>query len=209
MRDVLAPPRLALFDFGGVLAEEGFLAALDRLAQDHGRDPAALLQAGIEAMYGSGYLVNAAPEAAFWERFEALAGLRLDRPAAREAILAGCVPRPWMLALASRLAGEGIRVAVLSDHTDWLDELERRHGFGMYFDAVFNSFHTGFTKRQPESFRHALAHFGLEPADALFIDDARRNVAQARELGLAAIQYETREAFEIEILRHIPAMPCA
>lgn len=199
-------PRAVLFDFGGVIAREGFLDAMTRQALAQGLDPQAVIAAAVDAMYGSGYLTNTAGEHVFWDIFEALSGFRGDRAAMRAAILDGCVPRQEMLALATALAVEGVVPAILSDHTDWLDELERRHGFFMHYEYVFNSFHTGSTKRQPTSFAHALKTLGISPGEALFVDDARRNVALARELGIRAILFEHPAAFAREFVDVFPGM---
>ncbi|AGW14969.1 HAD family hydrolase [Megalodesulfovibrio gigas] len=202
----ISRPRAVLFDFGGVIAREGFLDALTCQALARSLEPSAVIAAAVEAMYGSGYLTNTAGEDVFWDMFEARSGLRGERLAMRQAILDGCIPRQEMLALASALAVQGVVPAILSDHTDWLDELERRHGFFMHFEYVFNSYHTGSTKRQTESFRHALGVLDMPASDVLFIDDARRNVALARELGIRSILFEEPAVFAREFLELFPDM---
>ncbi|GAB7082081.1 HAD family hydrolase [Megalodesulfovibrio paquesii] len=193
--------RAVLFDFGGVVAQEGFVGVMRREALAQGLDPQAVMLAAVEAMYGSGYLTNAATEEDFWSLFQAASGLKGDWAVMREAILSHCTPRPEMLALAGVLAAEGIVPAILSDHTDWLDELERRHGFAMHYEHVFNSYHTGSTKREQAAFLHALEVLDVTPEEAVFVDDARRNVALARELGLHAVLCEELPEFAREFRR--------
>lgn len=198
------PIRGVLFDFGGVIAREGFLDTMTRAALAKSLDPQHVMQAAIDAMYGSGFLTNTAGEERFWELFAAKSGLAGDRDSMRESILSGCVPRQEMLGLAGALAVTGKKTAILSDHTSWLDELERRHRFFIHYEYVFNSYHTGVTKREPESFSQALAAMELAPGEALFIDDAKRNVAVAKEVGLHAIHFAEDAAFAQEMLHYVP-----
>ena len=81
----------------------------------------------------------------------------------RADLLEASVVRPWQLALAGRLAGAGYRTAVLSDHTDWLDEIEARQPFGHAFGRVFNSYYLGASKRESASFLAVLDAIGAAP----------------------------------------------
>ena len=63
------PAKAAILDFGGVLAEEGFHAALEKLAQDYGKDPQQLKEEAEEELFRSGYLTRGCGEGAYWEAF--------------------------------------------------------------------------------------------------------------------------------------------
>ena len=65
-----------------------------------------------------------------------------------------------MLAMARALRARRIRTAILSDQTDWLEQLDRRDHFLAEFDPVLNSFYLGCTKREPETFREAIRDSG-------------------------------------------------
>jgi hypothetical protein len=54
-----------LFDFGGVLAEEGFRAGLYAIARLNGLDPVTVHRQGIDAIYGCGCVAGRAEEADF------------------------------------------------------------------------------------------------------------------------------------------------
>ncbi len=194
------------FDFGGVIADEGFMHGLKTMAREQGLDPEAAFAEAVEVMYGCGYLVGTAPEDAFWDGLAERAGLAGDREAMRARILDGFVIRPRVLELATLLAADGKRVAILSDQTDWLDLLEARHGFFHYFDEVFNSYHAGHSKREAAFFHLALETMGTEAPRALFIDDSSRHVPFAQELGLHAIHFETLPQVERDMGALLPEL---
>jgi putative hydrolase of the HAD superfamily len=62
-----------LFDYGGVLAEEGFREGLFSIARQQGLEPDAFYQAAQEGVYDSGFVSGKGTEADFWrymrERF--------------------------------------------------------------------------------------------------------------------------------------------
>lgn len=195
-----------LLDFGGVIAEEGFAGGIKALAASLGQDPHALWQAGLQAVWDSGYVLGKGCEADFWALFKSRTGVDGDTAAWREIILKGFTVRPWMLSLADRLRGLGVTVAILSDQTDWLELLDRREAFSTHFDAVFNSYHYGMSKLEDAFFRLALAKLDADPARTLFVDDNPVNVARAKALGLHALLYETRQGLENALETLCPAL---
>ena len=182
--------RCVLFDFGGVIAEEGFRRALEDAADRHGLDPEALLRHAMDAVYESGFVLGQGGESDFWRALQGKMPFPETFDSFRAAIMRGFVVRPEMLALVDELRSRGIVVAILSDQTHWLDELDRRDGIFRHFDRVFNSYHLGKGKRDPTVFRDVLASLGCSPEEALFVDDSAGHVERARRMGLAAIHCE-------------------
>lgn len=173
-----------LFDYGGVLAEEGFHDTLAELSQSAGYPPELLPTLAMDAVYESGYVTGRGTEADFWRLLRHRFSLEQPDNRLSSAILQRFTLRPRMLGLVDRLHQYGYRLAILSDQTDWLDRLEQRDHFFHHFDRVFNSFHLGRGKRDPETFDEVLNHLGVTPRQAIFIDDNPENVrrAQSREL---------------------------
>lgn len=182
--------RALLLDFDGVVAESGFHAAVGALAAHAGRPHDEVARAAMRALRASGYLTGKGTEAAFWGALEDALGVRADPLAFRRALVTGSRVRPEMLALVQEVTRAGVAVLVLSDHTDWLDEIERRTPFARHFGHVRNSYYTGLTKGEPTAFAAALAALGAAPADVLFADDNARNVACAAGCGIAALHYD-------------------
>jgi HAD superfamily hydrolase (TIGR01509 family) len=197
---------LILFDFGGVVAEEGFRDGLAAIAASNGLDPAAVVKAGFEMIYRVGYVLGRAAERSFWEALREGAGVQGTDAALRDAVLARFVLRPWMIELVRRLKDLHLRLAMVSDQTDWLDELNRRYGFFCCFDQVFNSYHSGKSKKDPTLFDDVLAAMGVSADQALFVDDHQAHVTRAQQQGLHAIWYRDRSSFIEEFDAFCPAL---
>ena len=191
--------RAVLFDFGGVIAEEGFRDGLRALAGQQGLDPDAVSREGRLAVHDSGYVTGSGSESDFWALLRRRTGLAGTDAELTRAILDRFIVRPWMIDLARRLRAAGLSVAILSDQTDWLERLDARYRFGDAFDRVFNSYRLGRSKREPGLFDTAVADLGLAPQQALFVDDDSGNVERARRRGLHAIRYDSRESFETQL----------
>ena len=179
-----------LFDFGGVLADEGFrdgLAAIGRLS---GLDEEAVVRRGHELVVTTGYVTGRAGERSWWEALRAEAGVRGDPAALRAEILGRFTLRPRMLDAVGRLRGRGLAVGILSDQTNWLDELDGRHGLYGRFDFVFNSYHMGKSKNDPTHFDDVLRLLNRRGRQVLFIDDNAGHAERARQRGWACLRFQ-------------------
>jgi len=187
-RDPLAIDTV-LFDFGGVLADEGFrdgLAAIGRLS---GLDEEVVVRRGHELVVTTGYVAGRAGEQRWWEALRAEAGVRGAAESLRGEILGRFTLRPRMLDSVGRLRGRGFTVGILSDQTNWLDELDVLHGLYERFDYVFNSYHMGKSKNDPTHFDDVLKLLHRQGRQVLFTDDNAGHVARARQRGWAVLRF--------------------
>src|SRR5690606_20726982 len=60
-------------------------------------------------------------------------------------------------------------------------------GFGVFFDKIYYSHHTGLRKPQREAFELILNDHRLMPENTLFIDDSPQHVEAAKSLGIQTI----------------------
>ena len=97
---------------------------------------------------------------------------------------------PAVLALADRLraAGLGVHLAT-NQNPERAAYMRRELGYDARFDMQFYSSELGVAKPERGYFERILAAVGAVPEDVLFVDDSARNVAGARETGLAAEQW--------------------
>ncbi|MGD8742221.1 MAG: HAD family phosphatase [Granulosicoccaceae bacterium] len=184
-----------LFDFGGVLAEEGFRNGLMALAREQGLDAEAMPVTAMHAVYDSGFVLGQGTAEDFWALLRARTGLRGEDTALTRRILDGFVIRPWMIEYVRALRAQGYITGILSDQTHWLDWLDDKYHFSDAFDHIFNSYYLGKGKREPGLFKDVAATLTLPPSALLFVDDDAGNVARARKAGLQAIHYENRKDF--------------
>lgn len=184
-----------LFDYGGVLAEEGFSNTLEALAKEQSLPVNDMTAEGMRAVYDSGFVLGKGSESDFWIHLRERTGLRGDDSYLRTRVFDGFVIRPWMLELVAQLKAKGYVTGILSDQTDWLDRLDARDHFYKYFDRIYNSYYLGKGKRDPSHFSDVAADLGLHPSVILLIDDSKKNVTTAVATGMQAIQYVDQKSF--------------
>ena len=195
-----------LFDFGGVIAEEGFKQGLIMIAKANGVDEGTFIQAAFEAIYASGYVLGKAPEQAFWNELKEKTGIAGDDATLMREIYSRFVLRNWMIDLVKRLRSRKIAAGILSDQTDMLDRLNQEHDFFRWFDHVFNSYHMGKGKRDSTLFDDIARTLKTEPDRILFIDDDPGHVERARRKGWNALLYVDRESFEKDLDKILPVI---
>jgi putative hydrolase of the HAD superfamily len=187
--------RAVLFDFGGVLAEEGFRNGLLKLARLQKLDPKAVCETGREVIHESGYVLGEGSESQFWQIMRERTGLKGSDRELSDTVLASFILRPRMLGFVRLLRAKGFITAIVSDQTDWLERLDRRDGFSREFDRVFNSFRLGKSKRDPSLFDDVAQELGITPAEALFTDDTSGHVTRAENRGMHGIVFEDEDRF--------------
>ena len=194
------------FDWGGVLAEEGFREGLKAMARAQGLDPEAFFRTAVDVIWKTGYVTGGCAEDVFWNGLRRATGLTGADADLRREILSRFVPRPWMFDLVERLRGAGLALGILSDQTNWLDELDAEHDVFRHFDVVLNSYHAGHTKNEAAFFDMAVERMGVPAGSVLFIDDNEGNVAVGRERGLNCILYADRRGFQAAFAKFLPSI---
>ena len=184
-----------LLDFGGVIAEEGFQQGLYAIADRFGLDQKRFFQLANEAVYNSGYVIGSGTENDYWNEVREHSGITANNDELRQEILTRFIPRDWMLEIIRSLRQQEKVIAILSDQTDWLDQLDARYHFFQYFDAVFNSFHLGKTKRDPAIFAEILSALEANGKETLFVDDNISHIDRATAAGLQTHHFTDRDRF--------------
>ncbi|WP_198468782.1 HAD family hydrolase [Acetomicrobium sp. S15 = DSM 107314] len=198
--------RAVIFDFGGVIAEEGFVNGLKVIGRRYGKDPDEVLKLGSSLSYETGFVNGKATEQQFWDAFRHYTGISAPDEELREVVLSRFVLRPRVLELARSLKEAGLTTAILSDQTNWLEEINERTPFFYLFDRVFNSYRMGISKRDTAIFNIVLRELGLRPPQAIFVDDRNENVERAASVGIKAILYRDEESLIDELLCFLPQL---
>jgi hypothetical protein len=128
--------RVVLFDFGGVLAEEGFRDGLMTIGRKNGLDQETFFTTVDALIYETAYLIGGADEASFWSVVRRRTGISGSDVELRNEILNRFVPRPDMISSVDQVRSRGCTVALLSDQTNWLEEIDRQTGLFRHFDVV-------------------------------------------------------------------------
>jgi putative hydrolase of the HAD superfamily len=191
--------KAVLFDFGGVIAEEGFREGLMAIGKKNNLDPERFFADVDRLIYETGYLIGRTDEASFWNTVRKKTGITGSDGELREEILRRFILRPEMLAYADRMRANGLRAAMLSDQTNWLEEIDRKTPLFGHFDMVFNSFRLHKSKRDPSVFRDVCSALGVRTDEVLFVDDNINHIKRAESEGLRTIHFTTIGEFEKRI----------
>ena len=175
-----------IVDYGGVLTTNiwdafGSFCEREGLEQDtvlqlfRGDSEALAVLRGLE----TGQL----PDEEFERRFGALVGVA-DHTGLIGRMFADLRPEEMMIAALRRAHEAGIRTGLITN--SW--------GLGIYeraptdlFDAAVISGEVGMHKPQADIYLLACERLGIEPAEAVFVDDLRENCEGAEAVGMTAI----------------------
>ncbi|QAR32813.1 HAD family phosphatase [Geovibrio thiophilus] len=191
-----------IFDFGGVIAEEGWAKGVRIIAAKCGHEPESFFELCVQAIHDTGFCLGKVDEYGYWTHVKTLINLPMSATELKNEILPRFVVRPYVIEMAENL-GRKYRTAILSDQTHWLDELNERDGFFKSFQHVFNSYHDGNSKQSPSYFTETCNKLNIFPQEAVFIDDNKGNIARALGVGMNAVLYETFEQTADELKKYV------
>jgi|Deesub1362A_J573_1020465.scaffolds.fasta_scaffold00165_29 putative hydrolase of the HAD superfamily len=196
--------KAVVFDFGGVLAEEGFKEGIKALARKMSLNPDIVFRTADELMYKTGYVLGMSNESAFWNALRQNTGIIGSDKELRKEILKRFKLRTDMIKFVQGLKASGMVTAILSDQTNWLDEINQKTPFYHHFDYIFNSFKLKKGKRDPSVFIDVCNVMGFKPEEVLFVDDRIENIKRAKDVGLKTLHFIDVKNFEKEISREMP-----
>jgi putative hydrolase of the HAD superfamily len=122
------------------------------------------------------------------------AGAPVDAEALMAAVGRGLAPRPEMVAALRAIRARGLRTGALTNN--WAGESEddqRAPGLAALaelFDAVVESAVEGLRKPDPRIYHLVCDRLGVEPTEAVFLDDLGANLKPARALGMTTIKVD-------------------
>ncbi len=103
---------------------------------------------------------------------------------------------PWIMDLKKR----GYRTLILSNlSSKTVHECHRCLKFMNYVDGGILSYMEGVIKPEREIYDRLIERYFINPAEAVFIDDTRKNIDMAMELGLRGIVFENYEQAHAEL----------
>ncbi len=196
--------KAVLFDFSGVLAEEGYISGLTALAEQYNIDPRQFIEQTITVFYQSGYANGLVSTAHFWQGLREVSGITLSDDELNEMILSRFVIRPEMLKEVDALRAAGLMTAIVSDHTDWLEMLDARDDIFSHFDYIFTSYREKANKKTGELFAKSIAALPCDVSEMLFFDDTTGNIERAALHGLRGCTFINHEQYRKDITIFIP-----
>lgn len=199
-------PKAVIFDYGNVLSQSQPLADVEAMAEilNLPLPQFTELYWRFRVPYDAGSL----GPADYWRTLSA--GLTMDQIQALIEVdsRSWSYPAPLVPQWARELRAAGLKIAILSNMPATVRDHVLRCSWLPEFDSRTFSCDVGVCKPQPRIYEHCLRHLGVEPADALFLDDREANVRAAETLGLHAILFRDASSAAREIERRF-SLPAA
>ena len=135
-----------------------------------------------------------------WQAVGAALGvLPEDLPAVRAQFWSADVVNQELVALIHKLRPR-YKIGLLSNAwNDLRQVLATRLPIGHLFDDMLISAEVGLGKPDPRIYHLAVERLGVQPHEAIFIDDVLVNVAAARSVGLQAVHYRSNPQLFAEL----------
>lgn len=193
-----------IFDFGRVITAQKPLSLFRSYEEELGLDPDTINSIMFDSQAWQDTLLGRKTTEEFWHLIGPELGLKTAdevnrfrrRYHADEAI------NEAVLDLIRKLHGR-YKLAILSnsppDLTRWLADWEMRD----LFEVVFCSGDEGMIKPDPAAFKLTLERLGVEPGEAVFIDDTPEHVEAARKLGIQGIIFTTAAALKDDLKKFL------
>ena len=193
--------RAAVLDYGNVLSLEQEGESVRRLEG---------LTGAAAAVFAAAYWRHRPPYdrgelsgEAYWQRVGEELGMELapERIAelTREDAASWVRLNDRMMRWLRALLDAGVPTAILSNMARDTWALAGASFEGVAFVTL--SFEVGMVKPEPGIYLACLSALGVEPAEALFVDDRRENVEAARALGMHALVFEDEDSLAAELQR--------
>ncbi len=183
--------RAVIFDYGEVLCTQD-RAAHRRLIALTGLDPSA-----FDRLYWrdrNDYDLGRLDGRGYWAGFARDAGLtftpaQIDALIETDVLMWTSINQP-MLAWAIALHDAGLRTAILSNMgPEVLRTMRQDFAWLAHFDQLTWSCELGIAKPNPAIYAFTCSGLGVQPGEALFLDDRLENIRAAEAFGLHALQF--------------------
>lgn len=198
--------RAVAFDWGGVFTEGTFDAsAIDALAVATDR-PRAAIEGPYLALMAE-FETGAFDLPTFHARLSQATGSDLPAERFEEVFLGAVRERTAMFAVLGALPVEDYVVGVLSNNVPVLCDRVRDDPRMQRVQHWLFSNEIGVRKPDPRAYRALSEALAVPPQETVFVDDARRNVDAARELGFKAIHMSDLESFLVGWRALLPDVP--
>jgi putative hydrolase of the HAD superfamily len=187
-------PKAIIVDFGGVLTTSIF-DSFAAFYEEHGIDPEHAEKVLRSAAKHEGILHRVETGALSVEEFNGLLaeafseGLEkpVDPAGLKERMFEKVGPEPAMAQAVRTLKDAGIRTGLLSN--SWGGKDYPLDFLNTFCDTIVISGEVGLRKPDPDIYLLAAKQLGVEPSEAVFVDDIHRNVEGAEAVGMIGIHH--------------------
>lgn len=186
--------RAVILDFGEVLCHVPSAENIERLAFLFQMDPRIFFPVYLQsrAPYDRGDVLASE----YWQEFALQAGVKISVDAIEQARQLDL--HMWsdlndaMILWVRQLHAAGFKTAILSNMpADMAAHMRKTFAWLSHFDHHVFSGEVRSVKPEPEIYQHCIEALGVQPSEALFIDDREINLEQARAAGIRTIRFQS------------------
>jgi epoxide hydrolase-like predicted phosphatase len=186
--------RAVIFDIGGVM-----IRTEDKRPRTMLADAFAMTFEQLENLVFNGERGHAAQRGEIsaeenWEQIRKELDLRPDElTPVRDTFFAGDVLDRDLITFIRSLRSDFTTAIITNAFDDVREALTTKFKIADAFDHIVVSAEEGMMKPDPRIYQKALSLCGVEPGEAVFIDDFPHNIQAAQKLGMQAIWFRERE----------------
>jgi putative hydrolase of the HAD superfamily len=134
----------------------------------------------------------------YWQQFATEAGVKVGADAIEQAgqldLELWSDLNDAMIRWVQDLHSAGFKTAILSNMpADMATHMRKNFAWLSYFDYHIFSGEVHSIKPEPAIYQHCIDALGVQPSEALFIDDREINLEQARAAGIHTIRFQSVE----------------
>lgn len=190
-----APPKVVVFDYGGVVANVDRKPLLEYLSQS-----LEIPYKQVKKDFTSDALYQALPKPlSFWEEY---AGKNLSKnwyKDFQQQKLKIVQDIPGVKELIVKLKAQGVQVALLSNtNVARARFIENLGGYDL-FDPILLSCHLGIGKPHPKIYDRLLEYIAFKPNECVFIDNKKSNVRAGMKKGIDGIHFQSIDQLKEEL----------
>jgi len=127
-------------------------------------------------------------EKEYWDSFCQVMGKNVNHNLLKKITLKQFKPKKPVIDLIKNLR-KRYRIVLLSNHTIWLDELDRKYGVYRNFDLVLSSHIVKVQKPDREIYELLIKKTKAKPQEIIFIEDTEENIEAAGKVGINTILF--------------------
>ena len=194
--------RAVILDYGEVLCHLPATDTIERLAAMFQMDPRTFLPIYLEtrAPYDRGDVLPSE----YWQEFATRAGVIIGEDEIEQArqldLELWSQINDAMILWVQQLHAAGFKTAILSNMpADMATHMRKHFAWLSHFDHHIFSGEVRSVKPEPAIYQHCIDALGVQPAEALFIDDREINLDQARAAGIRTIRFQSVEQLRDEL----------
>lgn len=194
--------RAIIFDMGGVLIKPNEKQIGSRIARSCRIRPKKLVAIAFDSVYEDELCTGKINAYQYWKKICKKAGINYTKRIADRWIGEYRAPvNSNVMRIVEKLKKKYI-VASITDVSKTRAAYHKKHGLYRHFRFVVFSCYARVRKPHKKIYFTALRRLRVAPAQCLFIDDKKKNVAGARSVGMNGIVFKNAAQLKRELAKH-------